>query len=74
MAIEDPAEFLNEYLEWKAMQSAKDTSPDAFMIDRAKDQAFDVLTSIQGVITQVESEELYAEEALAYIRALLNDI
>lgn len=47
--MEDPQEMLDEFVQWQAEKkiSGNDLSPQAFLIDRAKEQALQALVEIQ---------------------------
>lgn len=52
MSYDSEIEFLKEYNDWVREQKAKgvDISPDAFMLDRAKEQALEKLIKIDEYI------------------------
>lgn len=60
---EDHVEFLKEYNEWIAQRklSAKDLSPEAFLIDRAKDEALDRIIEVEMLLDAFESVD-WADE------------
>lgn len=63
-------EFLTEYDEWKAVKKVQrdDLSPEAFLIDRAKDQALQKLITIAEHLevfnnTEFQTDAAYVEGA-----------
>lgn len=67
MAVDNELEFLEEYNRWAAEKrvAGVDISPGTFLVERVKDQAYDMLLSIQGIVEDwVEADDnapLYME-------------
>lgn len=51
MTLEHDIETINEYTQWKAVR--QDTSPEAFVRDRAKEQAYGKLVEIQKFVGNI---------------------
>lgn len=64
---------LNEYNVWVLEQKRKDTSPEAFLIDRAKEQALDRLIEIENELDAFEVIELEEGETLEALQAATID-
>jgi len=64
--MDDAEELLTEFMQWQAEKkvSGNDLSPQAFLIDRAKTQALDMLIRIDAEIDAWEELEDYAVEDL----------
>ncbi len=60
-------ELLNEYNQWVIEQKYDNaTSPEKFLIDRAKTQALDRLIEIQEIIEGLDSQADESDKAIAY--------
>lgn len=72
--MDDELEFLQEYQAWVAERKIKpDTSPEAFLIDRAKEQALEKLIQIRDIIEDTRGwGEAEMDAALTEIDVILS--
>ncbi len=72
MSYDNEIEFLKNYNAWVMEQKAKgvDVSPEAYMLDRAKEQALEKLIKIDEMIADLPKdlfEDAYIQSILEYI-------
>lgn len=71
----EQVEFLTEYDEWKATKKVQrdDLSPEAFLIDRAKDQALQKLVKIAELMNEFYDAEWGDSEQYDMLSTKLHD-
>lgn len=70
MSMEEDIKLLDEYNSWVAerKRSANDLTPEAFMVDRAKQDALSKLVTIDGLLDQKISAHIFYNKVLNIIR------
>lgn len=66
---EDQIEFLKEYNEWieQRKRISRDLTPEAFLVDRAKDEALDRLIEIEELLERYTEYSSWAGEDQEWI-------